>query len=808
MARPLTLYLPRANRINLGSPLSALTLCIVTKALRIPEALMRKAVFNRFAKAGCALSALAALSACGGGSTGASVASTPLPQGSSASPPPAAVVVTPTAPVSYDTAEYQRSNAAVQAKAIGAYQAGATGKGVVVGLIDSGIKTDSAEFAGRIHPASADIVGNRGLMDEGGHGTSVANVLLGARNEAGIQGIAFGATLLMARTDSPGSCAADGCTHIDSNIAKGIDLAVSNGARVINVSLGGTPPNAALKAAVNRATAAGTIIVFSGGNQYDDDPVAGSNPDPLAQIALDPVARNLVIIAGGLDASNTALAAFSNRAGNGASHYLGALAVHVRSIDETGAAMLFSGSSYSAPAIAGAAALLAEAFPNLSGAQIVDLLFKSATDLGAAGVDKEFGHGALDITRAFQPQGQTSLASSAIPVSLTSDGGLSAPMGDATATGLSTTVLDSYGRAFTVDLGQTLGGISRTPYLTQALSPETRGASLNAGRALFSVSLRQSGSGAQVERMLLAPHDKAQSRAMAGSVFSRLSDKTLLAMGFSQSGTALARSLARESASRFVIARDVDSGWGFEYRPSSSILIDHRSGAWRFTAGGESGAARRFDALANAARPREWQRYTARSAMAGADWSGGRLTLSARVSTLIERETVLGAKFAAYLGNPGARSLFLDTGASVDAGHGVTLHGSLRQGRTSVARGGVMSRAGQLRSTAWSLDAVKASVFARQDSVGLRLSQPLRIARGGFALTLPVAYDYASGQTSFAERSISLAPKGRERDVEAYWSMPLAAGAVTANLFYRKDPDHIRALQDDAGAAIRVSWGF
>ena len=48
---------------------------------------------------------------------------------------------------------------------------------------------------------------------------------------------------------------------------------------------------------------------------------------------------------------------------------------------------------------------MAQAFPNLSGQQIIDILFRSADELGAAGTDATFGRGRLNIQRAFQPIG-------------------------------------------------------------------------------------------------------------------------------------------------------------------------------------------------------------------------------------------------------------------------------------------------------------------------------------------------------------------------------------------------------------------
>jgi len=124
------------------------------------------------------------VSACGGGG-GVSSTPTPPPAISPPAPPPPPVPPPPPPPppptANFNTVEYQRSNGAVQAQAIAAYNAGASGTGVIAGVVDSGIDVDSPEFAGKIHPQSADFAGSRGLQDEGGHGQPFRRYSLGPR---------------------------------------------------------------------------------------------------------------------------------------------------------------------------------------------------------------------------------------------------------------------------------------------------------------------------------------------------------------------------------------------------------------------------------------------------------------------------------------------------------------------------------------------------------------------------------------------------------------------------------------------------
>jgi hypothetical protein len=754
-------------------------------------------------RAGCALSALAALSACGGGTTGG-VNSTPVPPPvSPPSPPPPPPPPPPSG--NFDTAEYRRSNGAAQANAIIGYNAGATGAGVTATVIDSGVARFDAEFAGRIHPASADLAGSRGIGDEGGHGTAVSDVLLGAKNDNGIQGVAFAATLLVARTDTPGSCANTdpdkGCSHDDNAIARGVDLAVANSARVINISLGGSPPNSTLRAAIGRATAAGIIIVFSAGNDSSND------PDPFAQIANDPLARNLIVIAGALDSSNAALASFSNKAGNGAAHYLGALGVDVRAIDQTGTSFLWSGTSFSAPIVSGAVALLAQAFPNLTGAQIVDLLLRTAVDLGAAGIDPVFGNGALDLTKAFGPQGPLMFAGSQVPLPTTT-GMTSAPMGDAGQHGLSAVVLDGYRRAYSADLAAGLARAPLQPRLAPALGVGSRSLTMEGGSTAIALSVTNGAGELSVDRLLLSAGNERRARALAGSVVTRLGRNTAIALGISRSGLALGGELDGRGGGDFLVGSAALDSFGFDTRAKSGMAVRQQLGGFGVTASAETGVARLWENGLFSELRRGYREHGYSALSLGASKALGRLSLSARATSLVERDTVLGARFDGVFGTSGARSWFADLEARWAPSRSWALTSAWRQGWTRIGAGGIRRNADHLQTSAWSFDATRNALFDRSDRLSLRIAQPLRVSRGGFDLILPTSYDYATEQAGFSATRLNLAPTGRERDIEAAYSRPLWGGRVSANTYWRRQPGNFAGAPDDLGAAIRFSFGL
>jgi hypothetical protein len=675
-------------------------------------------------------------------------------------------------------------------------------------VIDSGINPSLAEFSGRIDPASRDVASNRVLGDDDGHGTAVTATAAGARNDAQNVGIAFNATILSFRADDPGSCAntsGDGCDFFDSAISQGVDAARLAGAKVINMSLGGSAPGSQLMQAMQRAVSSGIVLVISAGND-GADPTKGGNADPFALIPAQSFPGQ-VIIAGSVGVSDgaggtdlTQLSTFSNRAGQGQNWYLAALGYRVRTIDHTGAGVFYSGTSFSAPVISGAVALVAQAFPNLTPAQIVDLLFRTADDMGAAGDDAMFGQGRLNITRAFQPVGSTSLAGSAIAVTSASGSG-STPeaAGDSGSKGaMGAIILDGYSRAFAINLASGLRQAEARKPLERALGGQVRGSAVQAGplSVAMSVAERPGMPGMfDVARFGIGPEEARRSRLVAGSAITRLDSKTKAAFGLSQGAKAIERQLNDAAAGAFLIARDISGDPGFQARRGTSMAVRRDLGFAGLTVSSERGRVWQEVRTSTVEAPYRWTSLTVDRRFGDRTWA------SIGLSKLDERRTLLGGRLGPLFGDSGSRSLFLDLEARRDFGNGwsATLMG--RRGWTDFA-------SGRFQTGAYSLDLAKFGLLNVGDRFGLRLSQPLRVEKGGIAMMLPTSYDYATASETNTLERLSFTPSGREIDAELSYSTQLGRGWFGTNLYARRQPGHIASADPDLGAAIRYSLGF
>lgn len=143
-----------------------------------------------------------------------------------------------------------------------------TGAGITVAVIDTGVNRTGTDLdrIGQVLDgcdwvtSPTNVCRGTGVTDENGHGTHVAGIIAAQNDGEGITGIAPEATILPLRVLD-----ASGSGYI-SDIPAAIDYAVSHGADVINMYLGGTYDYFLIENAVNNAVAAGVVVIAAGGN--------------------------------------------------------------------------------------------------------------------------------------------------------------------------------------------------------------------------------------------------------------------------------------------------------------------------------------------------------------------------------------------------------------------------------------------------------------------------------------------------------------------------------------------------------------
>lgn len=187
-----------------------------------------------------------------------------------------------------------------------------------------------------------------------------------------------------------------------------------------------------------------------------------------------------------------------------------------------------------------------------------------------------------------------------------------------------------------------------------------------------------------------------------------------------------------------------------------------------------------------------------------------RIGWDARIGTslLTERESLLGARWSALLGQSGSRTLFVDGAGRVDLDRRWHVGVEWREGWSRSISSGLIHGSSMVRTRGWAVDVGRKGLMAENDQFAIRLAQPLRVESGGLMINAPVAYDYATLMATQGRIEMPLVPIGREQLVEAVWTGPMWGGWLTINGFWRDEPGHVAAARDDLGAAVRFALGF
>ena len=255
---------------------------------------------------------------------------------------------------------------------------GYTGSGVTIAMIDGPVETTALELAGASIQNKGTCSINSSLASKS-HGTSVASILVSQN-----YGVAPDATLLTYLTgskqdgDQPSSDCVDNTKHIKYGYAWLLNSAMNDGAQIINLSSSSTSQENELKWAIARSMAQGIIITASAGNEATD-----GNATSLSQWS-----GVVGVSAIGIDDSRQDYSSW----GVTTAAVGGPPVVHDYS---SGQVTQVSGTSVSAPIVAGTLALARQKWPNATSNQLLQLLVKTGLNPDH-GWNQYTGYGAID----------------------------------------------------------------------------------------------------------------------------------------------------------------------------------------------------------------------------------------------------------------------------------------------------------------------------------------------------------------------------------------------------------------------------
>lgn len=748
------------------------------------------------------------------------------------------------------TDEYRAQYSLTTMDAASAYQRGYAGAGVQVAVLDTGLDVSHSEFTGRVTPGNGydfvtNAAGQPAAINLNSHGTEVAGIINANRNFVGMHGVAYDATVVPLRVfDSTGGAIA--------SFESAINYARTNTqAKILNGSYGPddawhnnfeplgyqgivTTPEIAEADAYLAYVAAGGMLVFPAGNAYLIAPGLASNPTgPGFLPFIRPANANIVgaangayrdelgnvmatadysaleaqtIVVAGVDRNNV-ISTFSNRCGVAMNWCMVAPDENIFTTTTGGGYTTVSGTSFAAPQVAGALAILKQEFPNLTAAQLVSRLLNTATDLGDAGVDAIYGHGLLNLAAASNPIGVTGisttglLAGNIVPITsstLSYGNAFGGSIANA-FNGVNVLVLDSYNAAFMTGLRGRVASSTSNFDARNAVSKFDR----QEERQEFSfgdnakVSFRAERNSDSANSIGDKPKDTndndislrsfSLSTGIAGNAEGSVhyKDSQALALGFSEADRARMDRAINKDALTNPYASFASEGFASVYKTKGLGGTVKIAGFY--------GHNKSDDEASNFGTQAEL----------GYNFDKG-TDAFVQLGTLFEENRVLGSKGTGALafGN-GTSTVFMGVGGKMALDGGLTLRAHGYAGMTNPslnADNSLIKSSSEIITSSFNAAVEKAGSFLKGDTLGLGVSQPLRVESGSMQFDIPVAMN--SNYTSLISRSFTqdLSAQGREVDMEVNYAVPVGtAESLAAGALYRMDAGHVVGKTDIMG---------
>jgi hypothetical protein len=702
------------------------------------------------------------------------------------------------------------------------------GSGITIGMIDTGVVSTNAEISGRVSSlsscAAVTFVCLRGALDDNGHGTATASIAAGQFNSSSMMsGVAPSATILSEKVLN-----ASGVGY-DTDVANGIVRAANGGSQVISLSLTYIPSTAVINA-INYATTNGAVIVWAGGNASTWFNNGGSTSG-LTQNALS----HLVFV-GSVNSGNT-VSYFSNRPGTGYA-YAGATSVSYASLwlvapgenvlapaiqYGSNSNAYWTGTSMSAPEVAGALALLEATWPVLRrNGTATSVLFASATDLGAKGVDSTYGNGLLNLAKAFQPLGAlsvTSINGNAVPLgkgggAIMASGALGS-LASVKSILSSYTTFDGFQRNFTSNLSRMVGNQSALANVlaSQAAAPVdvTSRALAGGGHLTLAAADTSYYDNAGVQALTLSQRT-TESRAPSAFFLSMT--------GGDGSSIAVGRGLPSTAAFASAIWGE---GGAAAYQVNelgvSNALMSYAEGGYFGSIGANLGKGVRLglgwtstpERAIWAISPDQARVQSSAAAVGLTVKLTARLTTGVTLAALGENNSLLGSSY--NVNGPlslGAvhrsTSVGLSSAFDLGGGRGLLFDAAFAKISGASMHDGLIASVSPLTARAYGVSFVQANAFRDGDRLTLSVKKPLRVVSGSVQMAVTSVDDQGYPTTSLMRANLK--PNGNETDMGVGYAATFKRGLnLTTGLVYRSDAYNVKGL-GDVGARLAISMRF
>jgi len=683
----------------------------------------------------------------------------------------------PSAPPAESDAESASASTATTPTAATAAPAPVSGFGVAV--LDTGVEPVAPITPEVMLPGSASFVGRNPLVDyaeQGTHGTAVAQI---------IRTLSPGSRILSLQTST-------GSRSISASAAaQALRTAAANPSiRVINHSnaaLAVVPGDAILAAAL-----ADQVIVMGSGN----DRLPNPNGDALHAPGLG----GKGIIVGGLGPDGEMLG-FSNRAGGYAQHYVVA----------TGASAFadYWGTSFATPRVSALAAQLRQRWPGLRAEEITDIIKRSATDMGAPGVDAKYGWGRINTARAFLPLGAltTPTATSTTPST-----------DEDTETDEETADDELSLRRLRVGTPLHAALVSQ-PALRQVLALDRYGRDFNL----------------DLSRMTSAVDIKGRARQVVQS-WTGHTDRTLLDAGtgyqvssFAGADSTGAPKLHLDASPDEIVRYQV----GYSVRPETGHAVlgwiphlDDGAGApkvWRRTLAGGShdegfhsltsyrlNQMVQLDVSLADTHDREGLDQTNQQWSSALHVQHDTFGASLEGGLLAEEGSLYGSAPGGALGVASAETRYFRVSGYGRINNHLAVIAAFSGALTEVneAKGKLLDDFSDLTAQSWLVGLGAKSIFSRGDGASLTVSQPLKVTDGSADLDVPYGLG-VDGRVLRHQQRIGLAPSGSETSLElSYrikWSKSLELGAYGA-MRYEAGHNAQSGLRSELATVVRGTF--